>query len=297
MRQPSGQYSPVHHLTTALFSFSCERKFMMMLTSYLDETGDSKDDKQKFNGMAGLVAPAENWEVFEQKWKAVLKTFGLPYIHMSEIRTLTRGWSEAKVEKLFGKLWKIIKSVKALPVGSTIPMDDYNPLKVQLKKYFRDPYYIAMQNCIQFTAELVEPVAIPTPDSPRVAMIFDDKVEFRNNAQQLYDAAIKKVGMGNLVDPPAFRNMRRVVPLQAADMIAYETYKEYDRVYYKRSGKARFGWDQIEGIYRSSGIAEIQIVRHNKFTLADWVTKAEAADRKATYWEKQRAKKRDKPKA
>lgn len=270
---------------------------MMMLTSYLDETGDSKDDKQKFNGMAGLVAPAENWEVFERKWKATLKTFGLPYIHMSEMRTLTRGWPEAKVENLFEKLWKVIKGVKALPVGSIIPMDDYKPLKVQLKKYFRDPYYIAMQNCIQFTAELVEPVAIPTPDSPRVAMIFDDKVEFRNNAHQLYDAAIKKMRMGSLVDPPAFRNMRLVVPLQAADMIAYETYKEYDRVYYGRSGQARFGWDQIEEIYKSSGIAEIQIVRHNKFTLADWVTRAEAADRKATYWEKQRAKKRDKPKA
>ena len=59
---------------------------MLMLTSYLDETGDSKDEKQKFNGMAGLVGPAENWEEFEWRWKKILKQSNLPHFHMSEMK-------------------------------------------------------------------------------------------------------------------------------------------------------------------------------------------------------------------
>jgi hypothetical protein len=38
---------------------------MLMLNAYLDETGHSRDEAQKFVGMAGLVAPVMNWEFFD----------------------------------------------------------------------------------------------------------------------------------------------------------------------------------------------------------------------------------------
>lgn len=210
---------------------------------------------------------------------------------MSEMSTLTDGWSDTKKKKLSGKLWKIIRDCKLLPIGSIIPMDDYRPREGQLKKYFRDPYYIAMQNCVLFATESIDVPLIPTPDTPRAAMIFDNKVEFKVNAKNLYEATIKKLRLQNLVDEPAFRDMRVIVPLQAADMIAYEIYKEFDRFYYKNTRKVRFGWEQIEAIYKAQGIAEAPIMRHSEYTLTDWLTKAETADRMASYWEERIAKK------
>lgn len=38
----------------------------------MDETGHSKDELQKFNGMVGLITKAENWEYFEREWKRVV---------------------------------------------------------------------------------------------------------------------------------------------------------------------------------------------------------------------------------
>ena len=39
-----------------------------MLCGFMDETGHSQDEKQRFNGMAGIVAPLEHWAQFERKW-------------------------------------------------------------------------------------------------------------------------------------------------------------------------------------------------------------------------------------
>ena len=55
-----------------------------MLTAYFDETGHSHDEKQKFNGMAGLLCKAEEWEKFEERWDRLLKKFKIPYIHMAK---------------------------------------------------------------------------------------------------------------------------------------------------------------------------------------------------------------------
>lgn len=48
---------------------------MTLLTGYMDETGHSKDERQRFVGVAGLVAQAEHWEVFERKWKETFEFF------------------------------------------------------------------------------------------------------------------------------------------------------------------------------------------------------------------------------
>jgi len=45
--------------------------------------------------------------------------------------------------------------------------------------------------------------------------------------------------------PPVFRDMREVVPLQAADIIAYEMHKEFDRQLYRPSAKPRYGYQRI----------------------------------------------------
>jgi len=41
--------------------------------------GHSQNEKQRFNGMAGIVAPLEHWEVFDRKWKRTLKDFKISH--------------------------------------------------------------------------------------------------------------------------------------------------------------------------------------------------------------------------
>jgi hypothetical protein len=72
---------------------------MVKLIGYMDETGHSKDEKQRFVGMGGLVAPAQNWTEFERKWKQTLKDFRIPFFHMKDFanfRSFFESWSEQK---------------------------------------------------------------------------------------------------------------------------------------------------------------------------------------------------------
>lgn len=272
---------------------------MVMLTTYLDETGHSRDERQKFVGIAGLMAKADDWERFERRWKRTLTKFQLPYIHMKERATLFEGWRKSKLDKLSATLWEIIRDTKAIPLGSIIPMDDFRALEPELRKYLKDPYYLAMQNCVSLATIPALPGAREWKDA-RVAIVFSDQVQFKNEAMRLYDAIVKEwnqpiVGRGNVVphrnvqrdrvDAPVFRDMRVLLPLQAADMVAYEIYKEYEREYYKQTRKRRYGYLQIERLCNEVfNVPVYMIMRHTKESLRNHIRTGRELNRLAAYW-------------
>jgi hypothetical protein len=276
---------------------------MVMLTTYLDETGHSRNEHQKFVGIAGLMAKAEGWRRFEIQWKKTLKKFNVPYIHMRERATLFKGWPKSKLDTLSAILWEIIREAKAIPLGSIIPMDDFRALEPELRKYLIDPYYLAMQNCVSLATIPALPGAREFKHA-RVAMVFSDQVEFKNEAMRLYGAIEKEwnepiLGRGNVVphlnvqkdrvDPPVFRDMRVLLPLQAADMVAYEIYKEYEREYYKLTRKPRYGYLQIERLCNEVfNVPVYMIMRHTKESLSNHIRTGRELNHLAAYWANKR---------
>jgi hypothetical protein len=114
---------------------------MSMLSAYIDETGHSKDERQKFVGMAGLIAPTANWEVFERKWKGALALphFNIPHFHMTDFasrKRIYKDWSEEKRKKVFGKLILIIECTHAIPFGAIIPMDAFRGFVQRTARFF-----------------------------------------------------------------------------------------------------------------------------------------------------------------
>lgn len=247
-----------------------------MLTAYMDETGHSKDERQKFNGMAGLMTKEENWRIYKREWGKILKHFKIPYIHMKESAEMFAGWSEAKVKDLSRCVWEIIVGIEALPIGSIIPMDEFRQHEAQLRDCFLDPYYIAMQNCMSFAHSfLMEGGPFESDIDARVAMVFSDQTEFRNEALRLFEAA-KRNSRGiklDKIDPPAFRDMKALTPLQAADVVAYEIYKEFDRLRYHPHRTRRYGYDQLEKVFenfKNEFLGRMDLVIwHSKYSLSD----------------------------
>lgn len=219
----------------------------------MDETGHSKDERQKFVGMAGLIAPAANWEVFENKWKAVL---GLPYIdvpyfHMTDFASRKKAyenWSEKKRRKVFGKLVITMECAHPMPFGAIIPMDVFRSLTKEHQDLFIDPYFLCFQSLVAASTVFLE--AMEISDEEKIALIFSDQVEFRSRARHLYDV-IGRIGLyTRRSTPPIFRDMRDAVPLQAADIVAYEMYKEFDRRLYRPDAKPRYGFERLEVMSR-----------------------------------------------
>lgn len=217
---------------------------MFELSAYMDETGHSKEERQKFVGMAGLIATDENWERFERKWREALTFFRIPYFHMKDFahsRGPFEGWNELKRRKLFGKLLKIMDTTYALPFGAIIAMDDYRQLSEGRQGTFEDPYFLAFADCAVHGLMLMTPM----PHEEKLRMIFSEQVEFKNRALKLYGKVRRVHQAGEKLSQPEFRDMRNVVQLQGADLVAYEFYKEFERQRYRPTARQRHGYSEL----------------------------------------------------
>jgi hypothetical protein len=283
-------------MASALFLASDKSKYMLMLNAYMDETGHSSAQDQKFNGMAGLFARADDWAVFEEKWKEVLarKEYRLPYFHMREFiaadygssKSLYKGWSEAKRQKLFGKLMRLIAGVHPIPVGAVIHMPDYRGLTEVQKTMLRDPYFLTYQNVIAYATSYLDFVKA-SPDV-KVGFIFSDQVEFKYRALQLYDEIYKSgIFIKRSAYAPDFRPMQDFPALQAADIVAYEMYKEYERVMYRPNDRPRYGYNELEKMSLRHGFKPM-FRFYSKAELTDYVREGERAQLRWEYWEKRK---------
>ncbi len=216
-----------------------------LLYAFLDETGHSKDERQKFNGMAGLVAPAPYWIVLEMKWTKTLKDFHLPYFHMKDFahgKRAFQGWSEEARQILYNRLLRHVKTARPLPIGSILFMEDYNSLTAAERAVFGDPYHIGFVTIlIQLTA-LASETLLP---GQKIVPVFSSQEEFKSNALKFYEILYRRKELRTWIDYPIFRDMRNCTPLQAADIVAYELYKEFERKLFRPNMVPRYGYQMI----------------------------------------------------
>src|ERR1051326_3117165 len=187
---------------------------MQTFSAYMDETGHSRDEQQKFVGIAGLIAPVASWEAFERKWKATLGVFKLPYFHMREFahsEQTFRDWrgKEAKRRKLFGKLMMHMETAYSLPFGAIIPMEDFRSFTKAQQGYLRDPYYLCFQSLVAACSSIMEFKKVP--DGEKIGLIFSDQVEFRGRALKISETVEHTNFYVRRSLPPIFQDMREVV--------------------------------------------------------------------------------------
>lgn len=266
-----------------------------MLTAYADETGHSRDEQQKFVGMAGLLAPALNWEAFERKWKATLasKEFNIPYFHMKEFahsKETFKDWegNERRRRKLFGRLMLHIETALALPFGVIIPMDELRKFTKEQQELLLDPYFLCFQSVTAACTTFLDFHNLPKEE--KIALVFSEQGEFKNRALQIYDGVMKLEGTSihRSTSSPTFRDMREIVPLQAADIVAYEMYKEFERHLYKPNAETRFGYKRIVKMSQRLGFRPM-FRYFTKTDLAQYIGEAEFLNKRRAYWEKRRA--------
>jgi hypothetical protein len=121
---------------------------MLKLAGYMDETGHSKDERQRFVGVAGLFAPAENREVFERKWKQALADFKIPSFHMKDFASRRKhyeGWSELKRQR-------IMATSHPFPIGAIVSLDDYRSFSAEDREPMGNPYHYCLMGCVYMPA-------------------------------------------------------------------------------------------------------------------------------------------------
>src|SRR5712692_3465043 len=239
----------VRHLAHSIHPATSSKKILLMLTSFMDETGHGDDPTLHFAGMAGFVAPLSAWEVFENHWKDLLEKAGLhePF-HMKDFAHSEgqfRPWkgNEEPRQLFFGRLLEIIKETRADPVGAIVSIDDFKRLTPSQQSSFgEDPYYIVFQKCTRGAAAS----AVFEPPEEKVAMVYAFQSEFAGRAEQLW-YAMKEGGLD--ISPRmgsyASSTPAELCQLQAADLFAYELLKEFENRIKRPNDRMRYGLRQV----------------------------------------------------
>jgi hypothetical protein len=224
------------------------------LTAYCDETGDTKDPSQKWVGMAGFVASSARWQSLEHKWKFILKEFRVPYFHMKEFAPsvgVFKDWKgkEEKRRKIFGSLVKTIQEIVPLPIGCIFSADDFRSLPERDQKLVGDPYFLSFISCVAIPCFYIQ----DAPAEIKLATVFGEHSIFASKAAGSHKSVRSIYAVGERLYPPVFRDMREFVPLQVADIMAYELYKEAHRQRYTPEANPRFGITQLAKLRPTTG--------------------------------------------
>ena len=123
----------------------------------------------------------------------------------------------------------------------------------------------------------------------RATIIFSEQVEFRQYAHDYYRYAVSRDSLvSKLIAPPEFGDMREMIPLQAADIMAYELYKECDRRINAPSRQPRHGFKVVTKMSNRIGWSQPGYKFIGKAELLAFINASEAMDRRQAYWKNRR---------
>ncbi len=224
-------YVPIENIL--VYSFG-SHKAILMLKAFFDESGAFHDSE--YVCMAGGLASLESWTKLEKEWVAVLREFNLEWFHMTDFESnhdQFKGW-DAYPEKhrtLLASLVHIIRENVEIYIGTSENTFEHKLVTNPQKK--DNPYFNCLLTCIDCAAQH----ASAQGPNEKVEMIFADHPEFGRQVRYLYPQVKEVGGFYKALGPDAYASPKDVIPLQAADLIAFEFRKEIERRGGKRPGR------------------------------------------------------------
>lgn len=250
-----------------------------MLSAYFDESGTHDDSPVCV--VAGLLAPPLQWERLTADWQRILDEVGIPEFHMSECSPgggIFKDWPKEAREKLIRRLVHLVVRRATCHVWTAIVMRTYREI------FTNDPeelgaYFIGAVTC----ATLIRHHVIEINPSLSVPYMFEhggkgSKAVFDAFHQLLDEGRADAYCMGAL----RAGERRKLLPLQAADLYAYEIHKFFaDQV--NETGRHMRG--SLRALLRIKSPGGYLFTREELETWAQMIEVIKAGDSKGTYFD------------
>jgi Protein of unknown function (DUF3800) len=201
-----------------------------MLQVYVDDSASDDGDQRLL--LAGYINTADKWIRFSDAWQEELDhSPRIRYLKMAEANNLGgefRGWKpEDRDEKLKG-LARVIRHFAPASIHSSISRREFKTIVSPVAPYgFNRPYFYCFQAIIVPLANSMLEFGLPKVP---VDFIFDEQEEVGEEARFFYriirdsqPAAVRSI----LSRDPIFRDDKQVLPLQAADMLAWHVRRNH----------------------------------------------------------------------
>jgi len=222
-----------------------EQRLLMILQAHIDDSG-SEPDSPLFV-LAGFVARAADWAKFSDEWRAALdQPPRLEYFKMKEAHSMRgqfdrrHGWNEAKRDDRLITFTRLIRKYAIARIHGSMWHADFNAcvksLPVPERKFATDhPYWLLFMRLVLTLSVFGHRIGINDP----CEFICDEQGGISEEILAWWPTFKKMVAdtatpSGSDLPPrigthPIFRDDKKFLPLQAADLYAWQLRRVFTR--------------------------------------------------------------------
>jgi len=227
-------------LVQAIHGATMDSPFMIF-RSFMDEAGIGTGDA--YLSIAGYIAQANEWDLFEKDWKFVLQRYmgDLPeneqYFHSKEFyenRKHYRTWKKSKKESFENALFGIVRDSNVSLYSCSLQREVFLSLTEDERRLLTGgihngmkwvewgaptkPYFLPLQFCIIQAANFVR-------DTDKIFPVMSRQEQYKMHALELYEQMLNSHPSlkcrPKLADDMVFSDPTKVAALQAADLAVY----------------------------------------------------------------------------
>jgi hypothetical protein len=201
-----------------------------VLQAWIDDSGRGKESDSPFFVLAGYAGPVESFENMSDDWQRIMaEEPKLAYLKGKEANALDRNFKGWTTEQRDAKLEKLIASIRKnelIALSLSVSYRDFNRTLRQPKGVLKNPFGIGFAHVIVW---LLHSAHVKV-EREEIEMIFDQGVLAREKeieaAYRGMKWAFPKEAMDLLVGRPRFEDDKRNMPLQAADLFAWNVRRD-----------------------------------------------------------------------
>jgi hypothetical protein len=205
-------------------------KGLAFLRAFTDDSAAQTGDRRLF--MAGYLNRADVWarfsEAFDEERRA---SPAIEYLKMSEANSLQgqfEGWSNTQRDEKIAALARVIRHFKPFSFQFSVDRGQYDRLVRPNSPYgFSDPHFVACFGVMSGLTRFAADQGIKTP----IEFIFDQQDGTDDNVDLFFEnllAALPRASRRLISGKPLFRDDKEMLPLQAADMLAWHVRREHE---------------------------------------------------------------------
>lgn len=236
MSAPAERWSdasaPIWELTSGYASLVRAEKQLVALQAYVDDSASETGDRRLF--LAGYINTADKWIRFSDAWQEQLQASpSITYLKMKEANSLRgqfRGWTEPDRDEKLKGLARVIRHFRPASIHASVSRSEVEAIIKPVAPYgFSSPYFHCFQAImISLAYSQLERTGLRVP----IDFIFDDQEGLGEEARLLYQLireAQPRSVRRLLSKSPIFVDDKRMLPLQAADMLAWHVRRSHER--------------------------------------------------------------------
>jgi hypothetical protein len=198
-------------------------RWFAVLHAYFDDSGKESDPSHRFVCLAGFFGPAVWMADFASAWQGLLIKHEIRDFHMKKLMSedfmKRKGWDEPKRRSVIGDFIALVNKSDLIPVGCAIDADYWRTFSKERQRLLDSPQLFCFQRVLRRIVDRQE----SADDSQYVAIYVDRDVAYSGARLQQFNKIKARDKRADRFVQITFADAAKVAPLQAADLLAWET--------------------------------------------------------------------------